>query len=236
MNRIGKQLICLMVIALVFGALYLYLNKGNLHLFSKSADADNDALASAYSRFEDCPQEGDAKSEKAIELNRYKNRFRFPKPDDFDPSITLSKIMEPGDDQDRWSPGKAARITGYICDVKPGGVETCNCKEHEDKDKDTHIEIVIDPMQTGKTQRMVVEVTPRMRDIMEHRGEDWSTRTLRDRLLGRWVEIEGWMLFDDEHIGSAENTAPGRERNWRATAWEIHPVTGFKVVDRPRSL
>jgi hypothetical protein len=26
-----------------------------------------------------------------------------------------------------------------------------------------------------------------------------------------------------------ENTAPGRERNWRATAWEIHPITSIEV-------
>ena len=44
-------------------------------------------------------------------------------------------------------------------------------------------------------------------------------------LLGRWVRIRGWMLFDVEHQNQSKNTAPGRERNWRATAWEIHPIT-----------
>jgi hypothetical protein len=59
------------------------------------------------------------------------------------------------------------------------------------------------------------------------------TRALRDRLLGRWIRIRGWMLFDVEHQSQSENTAPGRERNWRATAWEIHPVTSIEVVQRP---
>ena len=62
---------------------------------------------------------------------------------------------------------------------------------------------------------------------------DWSTRALRDRLLGRWIKVRGWMLFDVEHQKASENTAPGRERNWRATAWEIHPVTSIEVVQRP---
>jgi len=45
---------------------------------------------------------------------------------------------------------------------------------------------------------------------MGARGVDWSTRALRDHYLGRWVRVRGWMLFDTEHKGEAENTAPGR--------------------------
>jgi hypothetical protein len=54
------------------------------------------------------------------------------------------------------------------------------------------------------------------------------------KLLGRWVKVTGWMLFDVEHQSEAENTAPGRPRNWRATAWEVHPVTAIEIVQRPR--
>jgi hypothetical protein len=39
------------------------------------------------------------------------------------------------------------------------------------------------------------------------------------------------MLFDTEHVGESENTAPGSPGNWRATAWEIHPVTGITLLD-----
>jgi len=81
---------------------------------------------------------------------------------------------------------------------------------------------------------LIVEVTPRWRYIMGERGTDWSTRGLRDRFLGRWVKVRGWMLFDAEHQRESENTAPGRAENWRATAWEIHPVTSIEVVARPR--
>ena len=98
----------------------------------------------------------------------------------------------------------------------------------------THIELVLDPMHNGGSARMIVEVTPRWRYIMREGGIDWSTRALRDQLLGRWVRVRGWMLFDAEHQRESENTAPGRPRNWRATAWEIHPVTSIQVVARQR--
>jgi hypothetical protein len=64
---------------------------------------------------------------------------------------------------------------------------------------------------------------------MKAEGVDWSTKALRSKLLGRWVTFTGWMLFDEEHASQAENTNPGRPRNWRATAWEIHPVTQIVV-------
>jgi hypothetical protein len=224
--------IFLFVLLLVAIAAYRYYKHSPLLAPTSEAIAIDDSLSAAYTTFDSCPPEGNAVSDRIGELNKLKNRFSLPRASDFEEDITLDKILEPGNDKDRWSNDKAARIKGYIYDVKSGGVETCNCKEREDQDKDTHIEIVADPMQTGKTMRMVVEVTPRMRDIMEHRGEDWSMRALRDRLLGRWVEVEGWMLFDDEHEMNAENTNPGRPRNWRATAWELHPLTSIRVVDR----
>jgi hypothetical protein len=77
--------------------------------------------------------------------------------------------------------------------------------------------------------RVVVEVTPRLREKIKADGVDWSTKALRSKLLGRWVTFTGWLLFDEEHASQAENTNPGRPRNWRATAWEIHPVTQIDV-------
>lgn len=80
---------------------------------------------------------------------------------------------------------------------------------------------------------MVVEVTPRLRAITATNGNDWSTRTLREQLRGKWVTVRGWMMFDIELAGAAENTYPGGASDWRATAWEIHPVTEIQVVDAP---
>jgi hypothetical protein len=180
-----------------------------------------------------CPPEGNAQTERLKELNKLKNRILFPGKADFDTTITLEKIFAPGDDKNRWTASKAVRITGYIYEVKPGGTETCNCKAKEKDKKDSHIEMVTDPMSSGKMNRFIMEVTPRIRKILNEKGENWTTSALRDKLLGRWVEVEGWLFFDEEHSHQAENTAPDKPNNWRATAWEIHPVTNFKIVQRP---
>jgi hypothetical protein len=184
--------------------------------------------------FRGCPMEVDARSPAVRALNLLKDRYTAPTPQQIDPKITLAAILAPGYDIGRWKVNQAATITGYVYDVKPGGVETVNCHAKDWADRDTHIELVLDPMQSGETQRVIVEVTPRWRALMAQQGVDWSTRTLRDHLLGRWVRVTGWMLFDVEHKDQAENTAPGRSRNWRATAWEIHPVTDIEIVPRPR--
>ncbi len=44
------------------------------------------------------------------------------------------------------------------------------------------------------------------------------------------VRVTGWMFFDSDHNTEAENTNPGGPKNWRATSWEVHPVTGFEVI------
>lgn len=82
---------------------------------------------------------------------------------------------------------------------------------------------------TGKKKRVIVEVTPRWRAFLATQGEDWSTTTLAIRLENRWVRFTGWLFFDGAHDDESENTAPGRAENWRATAWEIHPVTSLRV-------
>ena len=187
----------------------------------------------SYQNSEDCPPEGSAISERIKELNKFKNRIEFPQKKDFDSLITLQKILEPGDDTKRWDNTKAVSIIGFVFELKNGGVETCNCKDPNAKD--THIEILLDPMKNKKMQRVVAEVTPRIRKLMLAKGIDWSTKTLRDKILGRWVKFDGWLFFDEEHANAAENTTPGRERNWRATAWEIHPITNMEVTVRPRN-
>ena len=48
--------------------------------------------------------------------------------------------------------------------------------------------------------------------------------------VGRRVRVAGWLMFDHEHADEAENTRPGERDNWRATAWEIHPVTAIAVL------
>jgi hypothetical protein len=188
----------------------------------------------ALETFNGCGMEGDASSPAVRELNFLKNRYNAPEPQQIDPSVSLAAMLEPGDDRTRWNDHHAAEITGYVWDVKVGGVETVNCRAADPPDRDTHIELVLDPMNSSEDRRVIVEVTPRWRSIAQQRGDDWSTPALRDHLQGRWVRVRGWLLFDTEHESQSLNTAPGHPRDWRATAWEIHPVTDLEVVDRSR--
>jgi hypothetical protein len=179
-----------------------------------------------------CPPQGSAKTTKLQELNILKNRSLFPEEKNFDYRISLADLLCRGDDCKRWKSNTAVRIRGYVKDVKHGGIETANCKAKEKNLRDTHIELCLNPMNNEKNNCLIVEITPRIRKIMSEQGEDWSTSMIRSKYLGRWVEVEGWLLFDLEHANMAENTSPGNLRNWRGTAWEVHPMTKIKVTEK----
>ena len=186
----------------------------------------------AQPTFHNCPLEGTAKSDAAKTLDRNKNRFTPPVASDFDASVSLAAMLAPGDDTDRFDESKAVSVTGFVVNVKTGGKETCNCGANDPIDKDTHIELALST-NAPKNQRIIVEVTPRLRAIMKQQNIDWSTTALADKnqgIKGKWVEISGWLLFDVMHVGEAENTSPGHPNNWRATCWEIHPITKIQVV------
>lgn len=183
-----------------------------------------------------CPPEGITASKHIQELNRLKNRVKFPAQHDFDGSITSARILEEGNDKQRWNDNTAVRIRGYISAVKTAGPETCNCKSKDKNERDTHMEISLTPMEENSNKIIVVEVTPRIRKIMKEKGIDWSTRSLRDQFLGRFVEVEGWLFYDSEHEKNAMNTNPSGKKIWRQTAWEIHPVTKISVITKlPKS-
>jgi hypothetical protein len=181
--------------------------------------------------FPGCPAAGDGRTSRVRALNRLKNRLTVPADRDIDSAVTLDALLAPGDDRDRWSERRAAIVVGYVRDVEVGGVETVNCRARSPDRRDTHIELVSDPEDSGQLP-LIVEVTPAWRRIAVLRGSDWSTDSLRSLLQGRWVRVTGWLLFDAEHRREAENTAPGRVGNWRATAWELHPVTGVEVTEQ----
>jgi len=178
-----------------------------------------------------CGLTGSTGSPIAQQLNYLKNRFNSPQAKNMNPAITLDAVLATGKDTRRWSDNAAAEIEGIVFDVKPGGIESTNCGAQDLSDRDTHIEIVRSLDDSGLTRRLIVEVTPRLRAMALARGQDWSTQALF-ALKGHKVRIRGWMLFDFEHIDESENTAPRKRDNWRATAWEIHPVTDITVLNR----
>lgn len=171
--------------------------------------------------------EGVALSAGGRAFNRLKNRTMRPRAGDFDGRVTLAELLRPGEDGGRWSGESAAAVEGYVVAVYGGNVEAANSLSLFRRD--THIEVGPRP-DSPPRERLIVEVTPRARDSARSLGMDWSTEALARELTGRRCRFEGWLLFDVNHADESENLRPGAEANWRATAWEIHPVTAIKVL------
>ncbi|MFI5456481.1 MAG: hypothetical protein ACHRXM_13610 [Isosphaerales bacterium] len=181
----------------------------------------------------DCPLQGDAKSPDVKDLNKLKGRYHSPVASDIDPTVMLTAMVAPGDDEHRFDVKSAATVTGFVLEVQVGGTETCNCHASDPDQRDTHIALTLSDG-AEKNQSVVAEVSPRTRLLRQKAGHnDWTTSALKGDIQGKWVQITGWLLFDFEHIHQAENTNPGGAKNWRATCWEIHPVTSIKVLDSP---
>ena len=168
-----------------------------------------------------CPSAGIAFTTRARELHRLKNRTSLPTATDFDPQATLDALLQPGDDHDRWSNNRAARIQGEVIDVAYARPEATNC--FNPCRRDIHIALAM-KKGASKTEQVIVEVTPNFQ------RDAWSEETLQAQLVGHWCEFEGWLYFDAGHAEESENVFPGRAGNWRATAWEIHPVTKLAVI------
>lgn len=175
----------------------------------------------------DCPERGWALTAETRKEVSLKNRTAGPGPGDFDESVSLDALLQPGDDRARWSEERAAVIQGYVVGVRRGGIEAANC--YSLTSRDTHI-YVAKSLNSPPRERVVVEVTPAIREWAGRRGLDWSESALESSLTGHWCRIEGWMLFDREHAQESENLSPASGRSWRATAWEIHPVTAITVL------
>jgi hypothetical protein len=171
----------------------------------------------------DCPSVGFALTTNARNLHRLKNRTAFPQAVDFDSRVTLDQLLQPGDDRNRWSTERAARIQGQVIDVAYAGIEATNC--FSPCRRDIHI-LVAKQKDAAKNEQVVVEVTPNL----QQQGIDWTEQTLQGQLVAHWCEFEGWLHFDVGHAEESENTAPHNPGNWRATAWELHPVTKITVI------
>jgi hypothetical protein len=174
-----------------------------------------------------CPAGGCALTAEERALARLKNREALPQASDFDERVTLAALLQPGEDSARWSFARAATLEGYVVEVTEGAVEAANCFSLFGRD--THVALALKP-DAPPRERVVLEVTSRMRDWARGQGQDWSTNALRRELLGRRCRFQGWLLFDTEHAQQSENTAPAAADNWRATAWELHPLTSIKLL------
>ena len=174
-----------------------------------------------------CPSAGIAFTHRARLLHQLKNRTAIPKTFDFDSRVTLDALLKPGDDSQRWQIDHAARIQGEVIDVAYARAEATNC--FSPCRRDIHI-LIATRKAAPKKEQVVLEVTPNLRDWAAKQGMDWSESALRTRLIGHWCEFAGWLYFDVGHAEESENSAPLNPNNWRATAWEVHPVTEITVI------
>jgi hypothetical protein len=174
-----------------------------------------------------CPSAGIGLTSNARALHRLKNRTAIPRDTDFNPQISLTELLKPGDDSFRWSTQHAARIQAYVIGVAYARPEATNC--FLPCRRDIHIHVA-NRQGAPKNEHIVLEVSPNLGEWAARQGWDWSEQSLRAQLLGHWCEFEGWLYFDVGHADQSENTAPHSPTNWRATAWEIHPVTKFRVI------
>lgn len=133
-------------------------------------------------------------------------------------------------------------VVGYVKKAFAAGRgESCNCGAREDNQIDAHIELVLYPNEAinETKETFIVEVTERSRRLAamgllaSNIGTDWNTTILNDKLVGRWVKFSGWLFYDNDHVSGSWQSDKGDsfgETNWRATAWEVHPVMGIEVL------
>lgn len=145
----------------------------------------------------------------------------------------METLTEKGNDEERFDENKAATIEGYILEVTNTGKETCNCKAKKKENQDVHIVMVKKKSYKSNKNHVIVEITPRLRvKIFEKLGVT-NNKELRKLIKGKKVKVTGWLLFDEEHTENSYNINPrGKKKTiWRATCWEIHPITDMEIVE-----
>ncbi|HEY3783194.1 MAG TPA: hypothetical protein VGL56_19110 [Fimbriimonadaceae bacterium] len=171
--------------------------------------------------------------------NDLKNRYIAPdEADDIDYTATASVFTtEPPPGQaTHLNQAKGADVQAYVVKVKPGGAETCNCQTPDQQWWDTHIYLSPEKGTTDLMKCFIVEVTPRFRLAGNSGLVGQTTQDLKTALKpGTEVEVTGWQFYDAEHKGSAATLNNSKAGDWRATCWEIHPVTDIEIVGGAQS-
>lgn len=170
-----------------------------------------------------CGIKGDDTSKKKQFSDSLKNRSAAVI-SSVDTSVTLSSLLQLGNDINRFSADKYVLIEGYVVLVKYGTGETCNCHSNGKADLDIHIELSLTPKTIGvDSPVMIAEVTRYTKTSL------MSYENIK-KLQGKKVRISGYLFFDDEHKQNASNTNPTGSFIWRTTCWEVHPVCQIEEV------
>jgi len=144
--------------------------------------------------------------------------------------------------------GNIYSLIGYLYFVENTAVtshhrgETCNCQLRSGDSFDYHLGIGFDPdlaaeiktnppahdpQNPGPAEQtsIVAEMTPHTRDVK------WTVTRL-NRQRGKQVKVVGQLTLDNAHLNAKDDCAFSEEPEsgcWRASVWEIHPVTQFFV-------
>lgn len=194
--------------------------------------------------FRTCVACGTAVQQSFRDLNVLKNR------DDAATApqeITVADIRKKANDSGHFDPSQQVVVTGFVASLDKGGFqESCNCGRSDLRD--IHINIVANKSEKNdKTKFVVVEITPRWQEKFGIDDTDYDAmlEDVKAQINRKWVKFEGWMLRDIAHLTESKTTASsgtpvctGKKSEpkpciWRATPWEVHPVTKYTVVTGP---
>ena len=141
-------------------------------------------------------------------------------------------------------------FTGYLVLAYAGPPESTNCGNPDFHD--WHLELFKKPLdhapQIGDPTPIICEITPRTQNAIFRdnirmqalagfiRAPDLTIEPTGH--AARKVRVTGYLLWDDEHNGSADVGktilsfgANKYHQPWRSTAWEIHPVIKIEALD-----
>jgi hypothetical protein len=145
---------------------------------------------------------------------------------------------------------KIVSFTGYLVLAYAGPPESTNCGNTDFHD--WHLELFQKPLdhapKIGDPTPIICEITPRTQNAIfrDHirmqalagfiRAPDFTIEPTGH--AARKVRVTGYLLWDDEHNGSADVGRTIRSvgankyhHPWRSTPWEIHPVIKIEALD-----
>lgn len=160
-------------------------------------------------------------------------------------TLARNNHAQVGDAIKKLGEGSVAGVIGYLYYAQKGGTsESSNCQLGGPDEIDFHIGLGFDANLAAKlaakqkltpeekkalTQdSMIVEMTPHWRARFQ---PDWSLDLLKPA-VGHQVKVVGQLLVDNEHYDGKDDCAykgANPDTCWRASVWELHPVTGFEV-------
>src|SRR4030095_4037524 len=88
-----------------------------------------------------CPASGLGFTASRRAVHRLKNRSTLPASENYDNRVTLQALLQPGNDEARWSEASGAAVEGYVVSVGHARTELANC--YSPCRRDIHIKLAL---------------------------------------------------------------------------------------------